>query len=102
MLCCTWGEGGAVAVQKNVNSDHEWTKIAAWKPDTGTAQVIDTIGAGDTFIAGMLFALAHYPYDWSINQKVAFSNELAGRKVLQDGFAGLGEKMRHSSTSQEE
>lgn len=42
----------------------------------------------------MLYAsLAHHE-DWSLDQKLEFSNDLAGRKVVQEGFAGLGELMQ--------
>ncbi|KAF2642962.1 ketohexokinase-like protein [Massarina eburnea CBS 473.64] len=93
ILCCTWGEGGAVAVQKKHDGKHQWAKVTAWKPDTGSFEVVDTIGAGDTFISGMLFALNHHRTDWTLERTLSFANELAGRKVLQDGFAGLGAKM---------
>lgn len=53
-----------------------------------------TVGAGDTFIAGMLYAnMAHYQ-EWSLSRKLKFANELAGRKVVQEGFSGLGELMK--------
>ena len=48
-----------------------------------------TVGAGDTFIAGMLFGLTCH-VDWTLDRKLEFANELAGRKVVQEGLAGLG------------
>ena len=48
-----------------------------------------TIGAGDTFIAGILYGLRYDAQDWSMADKLAFANRLAGQKVLQEGFAGL-------------
>ena len=53
------------------------------------------VGAGDTFIAGMLYSLIYHDNDWTLLQKLGFSNELAGRKVLQEGFSGLGLIMQH-------
>jgi len=53
---------------------------------------VDTIGAGDTFIAGMLFATNNHA-DWTLPRKLEFANEVAGRKVLQEGFTDLGRKM---------
>jgi ketohexokinase len=55
-------------------------------------EVVDTIGAGDTFIAGFLYALS-CKEPWTLQQKLEFANELAGRKVLQTGFGGLVEQM---------
>ncbi|RYN30967.1 hypothetical protein AA0119_g4830 [Alternaria tenuissima] len=91
MLCCTWGSGGAAAVQKGKNE--VWADVKAWQAGgDGQAKVVDTIGAGDTFIAGMLFAINEHG-EWSLQRKLEFANELAGRKVLQEGFSGLGKKM---------
>ncbi|PVH93897.1 Ribokinase-like protein [Periconia macrospinosa] len=92
ILCCTWGEKGAVAVKKRQDGN-EWARVPAWKPTDGChSQVVDTIGAGDTFIAGMLFALTHHEHDWNLEQKLMLANELAGRKVLQHGFSNLVDK----------
>lgn len=50
---------------------------------------ISPIGAGDTFIAGMLYALNCKVRDWGLPKKLAFANRVAGMKVSQEGFAGL-------------
>lgn len=55
-----------------------------------------TIGAGDTFIAGIVYSCLVHDDDWPLEQKLGFANELAGRKVVQEGFAGLAQLMRHS------
>jgi len=55
-----------------------------------------TIGAGDTFIAGMLYGLTCHADDWNLDYKLAFANELAGRKVVREGFSGLGRVMLHA------
>jgi ketohexokinase len=91
VLCCTWGAGGATAVKKG---DKEvWADVRAWQASNGEKmEVVDTIGAGDTFIAGMLFAINSHE-EWSLQKKLEFANELAGRKVLQEGFGELGSKM---------
>jgi ketohexokinase len=55
-----------------------------------------TIGAGDTFIAGILFVQAMSTNPCSLdtaNKGLPFAAELAGRKVLQEGFSGLGQAM---------
>jgi ketohexokinase len=56
---------------------------------------VDTVGAGDTFIAGMLYACVHQR-TWGAQERLKFANELAGRKVHQRGFKGLGAAMRRS------
>lgn len=91
ILCCTWGSGGAMAVKKG--DGDSWADVKAWHALEGeTADVVDTIGAGDTFVAGMLFSLNNQE-EWSLQHKLEFANELAGRKVLQEGFGNLGAKM---------
>lgn len=94
ILVCTWGSAGATCVHSTVGGreKNEWASVSAWKPTAGPAEVVDTIGAGDTFIAGFLYAL-NYREQWPLQRKLEFANELAGRKVLQIGFGGLAEKM---------
>ena len=59
-----------------------------------TYNYYSAIGAGDTFIAGMLYSLLCRD-EWPLEHKLAFSNELAGRKVAQEGFSGLGAAVEH-------
>ncbi|EEH04829.1 conserved hypothetical protein [Histoplasma capsulatum G186AR] len=63
-----------------------------------------TIGAGDTFIAGMLHHFIRRPEsdgddDFSLLRAMDFANHLAGRKVVQEGFEGLGAAAICSETS---
>lgn len=59
------------------------------------ALILDsTIGAGDTFIAGMLYGLMCHGEDWTLLQMLQFANKLAGHKVVQEGFSGLGSIMQ--------
>lgn len=53
-----------------------------------------TVGAGDTLIAGVLFGLNRRANEWDIERTLDFANELAGRKVQQEGFVGLGQLMK--------
>ncbi|KAK3328478.1 Ribokinase-like protein [Cercophora scortea] len=58
-------------------------------PSGGDISVVDTIGAGDTFIAGMLYGLICHTHDWSLEAKLAFAVSLSTAKVQREGFAGL-------------
>ncbi|PMB68112.1 hypothetical protein BM221_006289 [Beauveria bassiana] len=61
------------------------------QPDEIT--VIDSVGAGDTFIAGMLYGLITGGYEntpWDARRCVRFAVDLATLKVQREGFAGLG------------
>lgn len=49
-----------------------------------------SVGAGDTFVAGMLFALTCHPRDWDAAKGLRFAVQLATCKVQRDGFTGVG------------
>ncbi|KAJ6028225.1 pfkB family kinase [Penicillium herquei] len=84
LLCCTWGQDGASALEPRTGQFvHAEVDTA---PDF---QVIDPIGAGDTFNAGMLFGLNCKDKEWDLSTKVEFANRIAGMKVAQEGFSGL-------------
>lgn len=34
--------------------------------------------------------------EWTTDERLAFANELAGRKVYMEGFTGLGDNIRES------
>ena len=53
---------------------------------TGVLCGFSTIGAGDTFVAGMLYGL--HADAWS-REAFAFAVGLATKKVQREGFAGL-------------
>lgn len=94
LLFCTWGSDGATAVQKVPGGDNIWAEAVAWAPKGGPRQVVDAIGAGDTFVAGAIFhTIARSNINKEILQeKLEFANELAGRKVYQYGFAKLAKE----------
>ncbi|KAL1974551.1 hypothetical protein VTN31DRAFT_4755 [Thermomyces dupontii] len=89
-LCCTWGEKGADVLELPSRTH---VSVPAYTEEGSS--IVDTIGAGDTFVAGMIFGLMCRRDDWDLLTKVRFANELAGRKVFQEGFAGLGTAMKH-------
>ncbi|KAJ5676078.1 pfkB family kinase [Penicillium macrosclerotiorum] len=68
---------------------------APWKGSKLT--FTSPIGAGDTFIAGMLYALNCKNEEWDLAKKLSFANQIAGRKVAQEGFSGLGRALENFS-----
>ncbi|KAJ3570640.1 hypothetical protein NPX13_g5663 [Xylaria arbuscula] len=89
LLCCTWGEEGSHALEPATNN---YCRTAASLPEGSS--VVDTVGAGDTFIAGVLYTFLYEHKAWSIPQRLAFANRLAGFKVSQEGFSGLSRYMQ--------
>ncbi|KAF9152013.1 hypothetical protein BG015_005919 [Linnemannia schmuckeri] len=79
-LFCCWGAQGAVGL--HLESRTRFSSSAGIIP-----MVVDTVGAGDTFIAGMILALGVRGYD--IGRSLRFACELASLKCSQYGFKGL-------------
>lgn len=79
LLSAAWGDEGAWAIETDGLLHH----APAVVPQT----VVDTLGAGDTFNAGMIGALATGK---SLSESLTAACRLAGRKVGQVGFDGLG------------
>lgn len=52
-----------------------------------------TVGAGDTFIAGVLYGLISRANEWDAQTTLNFAVELATSKVQQEGFQGLGHNL---------
>ncbi|KAI8063678.1 Ribokinase-like protein [Gilbertella persicaria] len=77
ILFCTWGAQGATCSSKIGDILH-----APAVP----CQVVDCIGAGDTFIAAVIHGLGRGYSLWST---LTFACELASRKVSQFGFNQL-------------
>lgn len=74
-LFCAWGEQGAYAI----DSDGQLFHVPAYIPPN----VVDTLGAGDTFNAGIIHSLCQ---NRSIEQSLHTACYLAGIKCGQMGF----------------
>ena len=77
-LVCTWGEAGAWFWAPGGEIRHQ--------PAIKVPRVVDTLGAGDTFNAGLLHRLSAGD---PIEEAVQFAAELAARKVRQPGLDNL-------------
>lgn len=97
-LICTWGEKGASAlIIPPTDADTQVTprivNCAAYRANN--RPIVDSTGAGDTFIAGILFGFLslHYTHvrrrQDALEHAIHFANRLAGEKILQKGFQGL-------------
>jgi len=84
-LICSWGEQGCFYRRGEPGSSIEHV------PAQPVSRVIDSIGAGDTFIAGFL-------HQWwltrDLRASATFANALAARKCAQIGFDGLAESLK--------
>ena len=78
-MTCTWGAQGAWAIDHDGAIFHE--------PALVTPVVMDTVGAGDVFNAGLVHALAT---GQPLEQALQYAVQLAGRKVQQQGFQSVG------------
>uniref|UniRef100_A0A0K8S602 Carbohydrate kinase PfkB domain-containing protein n=1 Tax=Lygus hesperus TaxID=30085 RepID=A0A0K8S602_LYGHE len=74
-VICPWGELGAVAYQSDVGL----VRSQSYPPP----EVIDTLGAGDTFIAATIFSLSK---NTSLERAIDFGCRTAGAKVGGKGF----------------
>lgn len=75
---CTWGEAGAWAITADGTISHN----QAFSQD----KVIDTLGAGDTFNAGLIHSLINHS---DLKQALSYACLLAAHKCSQHGFANL-------------
>ena len=67
--------------------------------------IISTIGAGDTFIAGILYTSlcrTDSGQEWDDPDKLRFAADLATEKVQREGFKGLAACIARTLTSSEQ
>lgn len=60
-----------------------------------------TVGAGDTFVAAVLFMLLLQPGKYSMEQMLRFANKLASDKIQREGFADLDRRVGESTSSRD-
>ena len=112
LLICIWGSSGAYGLLlDDITSGSSGTaaqaKAIIHSPahKSEIAPIVDTTGAGDTFIAGILYQLLRQDvlgstststitHCWRLRGVLDFANALAGRKILQHGFGGLFDKLK--------
>ncbi|RDA84777.1 hypothetical protein CP532_1009 [Ophiocordyceps camponoti-leonardi (nom. inval.)] len=84
---CTWGADGAAAMSQPFG---KCLRFPVQHRPSGIP-VVDTIGAGDTFLAGVLYGLfCRQTTRWDVSRTVRFAVDLATLKVQREGFTGLG------------
>ncbi len=74
LISCTWGKQGAWLIQNN-SIFHSPAFIAD--------KIIDTIGAGDTYNAGLIHSIIN---NTPLDKAIEFACKLAGKKCAQSGF----------------
>ncbi|XP_013402129.1 ketohexokinase isoform X2 [Lingula anatina] len=79
VIICAWGESGACAKPKH----GPIVASPIFPPEGG---VVDTLGAGDSFNAGVIFALSRGKM---LQEAVSFGCLVAGKKCGFRGFEGL-------------
>ena len=81
-LICCWGDQGACVSAMGHGESLNFVSSCAFPPN----QIIDTLGAGDTFCAAVIHYLEqNKPFE----EAIVFGCKLAGRKCGIHGFDGL-------------
>ncbi|XP_023173172.2 ketohexokinase [Drosophila hydei] len=81
-IICPWGSTGAACLDTVFN---KFSNVAAFKPD----HIVDTLGAGDSFMAGFIYAT--YVMQCSLSDAVSFANRVAGHKITDFGYDHIAE-----------
>ncbi|MDD5393039.1 MAG: PfkB family carbohydrate kinase [Thiothrix sp.] len=89
-MTCTWGDQGAWAIDQ--------LGVVFHAPALAVEKVVDTVGAGDTFNAGLIHALATGQL---LEEALQYAVKLAGQKVQQQGFDGAYDKMASTAVTKE-
>ncbi|KAH8260918.1 hypothetical protein KR044_000432 [Drosophila immigrans] len=83
-IICPWGKHGASCV----DSFHNYSDVAAFEP----AAVVDTLGAGDSFMAGFIYAT--FVQRSNLPDAVDFANRVAGHKISDYGYDHIAQLPR--------
>lgn len=89
LLVCPWGSKGAWGFDAHTDN-------MLYAPGMSIAEVVDSVGAGDTFNAGLIHALVSGE---DLQQALLHACKLAGAKVQQAGFEGLISRIANTHTS---
>ena len=84
LVICPWGETGAKAID-NQNKQFVYSS-PVFPPKDG---VVDTLGAGDTFLSATLFAL--YILDYNLQNAIEFGCRVAGAKCAKFGYKHINQ-----------
>ncbi|XP_017022865.1 ketohexokinase [Drosophila kikkawai] len=76
IIICPWGSEGAVCMDSKGN----YIKFSSYQPE----KVVDTLGAGDSFVAG--FINATFEHQRGLRDAVDFANRVASRKIEGFGY----------------
>jgi len=80
---CAWGEYGAFGLSTSTGCIH-------FEPAHAQREVLDSVGAGDTFIAASIHA---FLLTSDVQRALNCACAVAGRKVAQVGFASLADAL---------
>lgn len=80
-IICPWGSTGATFIDNSRNCQ----TVEAYKSE----MVVDTLGAGDSFMAGFIYAT--YTLRRSLRDAIEFANRVAGYKITKFGYDHIAE-----------
>ncbi|KAH8294364.1 hypothetical protein KR054_011528 [Drosophila jambulina] len=76
VIICPWGSEGAVCLESSGN----FLQFSSYPPE----KVVDTLGAGDSFVAGFINATFENQRD--LSEAVDYANRIASRKIEGFGY----------------
>ncbi|XP_064541071.1 ketohexokinase [Drosophila montana] len=85
-IICPWGSTGAACLDAASN---ECSMVAAYSPE----RIVDTLGAGDSFMAGFIYATSVMQH--SLKDAVSFANRVAGHKITDYGYDHIAELQKY-------